>query len=999
MSVIREFKIAEITTLICEKNYLNESKLVLKNYRDKSEKFIGFLSENFINTTEKSGVLSKKVISLFEYLGNESLLKEENYKLSAISFDEINDLLNEALHELPSVKIEKQDKERFLTNKDDSILLKAKKSIKKISYKVTLNNASIKSKLKKQTFNRDQYFWNRKVELVNFVRYYITIPFINELKLILQEKDEKILTERFRLYFSLVEVYSQYLKYEENKENSEKFIESIKNTIAQQKELIMLIDKQYDEIELLSKSKLEQLIKSAEEIYPKAATIDLPNKIYGESPQNKIVKKSEKYSNKRQSQIKNFNKAISAKWISFFHLTLANLHLIQEFNFYKINLNKAIKENIESLFDQFRSELNKIITEIKNNEDGLDKVINKQRNELSESLNEKIIDELAHRIALDNPHSFIIKMEDILFKEIANLPSEILIVKNDNIDLKIRDKDFQLINPREIVEAELGSEYHSKILKYKNEVDAEVKKFSSKLIEVAQIIDYNLETAISILDNNEADTIEHAKNAAVEGIERAVSRSKNLFDKFDELKNDTIKKIDSLIKSFAAKIDELKIFENLFKLKLKVSKSKAEERVKDVIKNGVSNVKYFVPILLRKSRFLYTFTKNKLTTLGLKVGISEQKQALSVELTDFLLKTEEQIKKLPSVYQRLFSKNAIQDDRFVVGRAKEIDKIIKSYEYWKSGKKSSIVIVGEKGNGNSTLVFSALKKFTNNHKTINLEISNTIETAEQLFDLITSNLGIVNCKTESQLVAAIKNLPESSVFVIENIEGMFLRVVNGFEPIKTFSRIVTATNSKILWICTCNVYSWNYLDKVIRLSDYFQTVLRMGNISSKEIQEVILNRHAISGYDLEFLLPQNPSKKLLNLSKHEQQELLKEEFFEKLHSFANGNLRLSHLFWLRSIKELEGEKIEINSLSDMNFSFLKELNDKKLFALMAMILHDGITIEECSKIFNISRQESDMLISSMVDDGITIETVDGYKVNFLLYSVVIKLLHDKNIIH
>ena len=50
----------------------------------------------------------------------------------------------------------------------------------------------------------------------------------------------------------------------------------------------------------------------------------------------------------------------------------------------------------------------------------------------------------------------------------------------------------------------------------------------------------------------------------------------------------------------------------------------------------------------------------------------------------------------------------------------------------------------------------------------------------------------------------------------------------------------------------------------------------MGNISSKEIQEVILNRHAISGYDLEFLLPQNPSKKLLNLSKHEQQELLKE---------------------------------------------------------------------------------------------------------------------------
>ena len=123
------------------------------------------------------------------------------------------------------------------------------------------------------------------------------------------------------------------------------------------------------------------------------------------------------------------------------------------------------------------------------------------------------------------------------------------------------------------------------------------------------------------------------------------------------------------------------------------------------------------------------------------------------------------------------------------------------------------------------------------------------------------------------------------------------------------------------------------------------------------------------------------------------------EYFDKLETLAIGNIRLSQLFWLRSINEFDGEKIKINSLSDMNFSFLKELDEDKLFALMAMILHDGITIDECIEIFNLQKHEAELLISSMVDDGISIETPDGYKVNFLLYAGVIKILRDKNIIH
>ena len=126
---------------------------------------------------------------------------------------------------------------------------------------------------------------------------------------------------------------------------------------------------------------------------------------------------------------------------------------------------------------------------------------------------------------------------------------------------------------------------------------------------------------------------------------------------------------------------------------------------------------------------------------------------------------------------------------------------------------------------------------------------------------------------------------------------------------------------------------------------------------------------------------------------------MKKDFFEQLSKLSSNNIAVTLFLWLRSIIKADDEKIQISSEIEMDFSFLKALSDQKLFSLMAIILHDGLTIEEHSLIFNMNYKETKLLFATLADDGIIFIRDEIYRINFQLYKPIINLLKDKNILH
>ena len=87
------------------------------------------------------------------------------------------------------------------------------------------------------------------------------------------------------------------------------------------------------------------------------------------------------------------------------------------------------------------------------------------------------------------------------------------------------------------------------------------------------------------------------------------------------------------------------------------------------------------------------------------------------------------------------------------------------------------------------------------------------------------------------------------------------------------------------------------------------------------------------------------NKKLSKLNQEETQIFLEKQYFQVLNTLAKGNISVAFIFWLRSIKRIENNTLYINSMSDFNISFIRELKQEKLFCLYAILLHDGLELD------------------------------------------------------
>ena len=172
-------------------------------------------------------------------------------------------------------------------------------------------------------------------------------------------------------------------------------------------------------------------------------------------------------------------------------------------------------------------------------------------------------------------------------------------------------------------------------------------------------------------------------------------------------------------------------------------------------------------------------------------------------------------------------------------------------------------------------------------------------------------------------------------------------------------------------------------------------------MEDEQMVKVILKRHKISGYNLNFKpsKEEEESKSYKKIPDGKKQDFLFKQYFSDLNKFAKSNISLALLFWLRSAKEVSGDTITIGSLRDIDFSFLSSLETPKVFTLYALLIHDGLTVESFSLVNNLPEVQSRLMLYVLLDDGVIVQKNGLYKINPLLYRQIVTLLQTKNIIH
>lgn len=400
-----------------------------------------------------------------------------------------------------------------------------------------------------------------------------------------------------------------------------------------------------------------------------------------------------------------------------------------------------------------------------------------------------------------------------------------------------------------------------------------------------------------------------------------------------------------------------------------------------------------------KTNSILTSLKNKIDKFKKRIGIVDKKALISFELSEFMQESESALQELPEIYKNIYEFTPAETKLFV-NREKELKEIGNSFTNWTKNRFVACAIIGEKGCGITSMLDYFLTSIPQTD-TIRGELHKKIFTQEEYFKYFNSLLKTEGITTNKELIDFLNNTQSAKIIILENLHHMFLKKIGGFESIKMLFELISYTTKKVLWIGVLTPETWSYLNKTISISNYFTNEIFMEPLGSDNIKEIISKRSEHESLIIEFV----PKEEILKsttfekLGDEQKQAFLSEKFFKQLHKLSNGNISLAMLYWVRAIKKIDEQRIFVTEIGEIDYSFVKNLSSEALFALQALILHDGLTLSDFSIVMNESHEECRKMLMPMLEKGLLIQPHKKYNINPAIYKQLHDYLSSKNFIH
>jgi hypothetical protein len=529
---------------------------------------------------------------------------------------------------------------------------------------------------------------------------------------------------------------------------------------------------------------------------------------------------------------------------------------------------------------------------------------------------------------------------------------------------------------------------------------ASLEKFAQLSNDLHHILDFCFDNALDIIENkDDKGADQDALEILHSGFENATSKVSALFEALDMIKEDFLRPTIKMVEFYRNEIRNLHFEKNIQDIYLKVAKSRVLKRsnwVKDITTS-------FIKIHKKKSKALGLSIRTKANSI---IGIIKKKlhlvppsAAITSELSNFLNETSDIITNLPLVYKRLFELKPIDETNLFIGREHEIAMVENAYKDWQVGNYAATVVVGENGGGKSSLINYIIKTVKLKYKVTKYHVGDFYSTEQDFHKLISDVLN-TDISSDDDLQNYFIEHKSRKIIIIDGMERLFLRKVNGIACLQRFLDLVAETNQQIFWIFVSAKYAWRYLSLVYHVEDYFDHKIEIKNFTPEEIQNVIFKRNRLSGYNVKYeISDQSVGKKISKLSEEAAQAELEVRYFNRLNQFAQSNLSLALSYWLVSIKKIDGNNLLITNFTAPEFSFLQNLSKEKAKTLLAVVLHGKINTAILAIAMNISEISAKRLLTILKEDGVLTFFNGFYYLHSILYRHIVGMLEARNLIH
>jgi len=929
-----------------------------------------------------------------------------NYNFNTIA-GEFPSELDKLIETLPSKLIRKEIFEGYtISNKTNLPLF-----FKKLA--INFKHSSLKKKKKLYNFFRKifrktpldlQSYRRRRLPYKSMIHYFLGIQFQKNLSPILEELmlvKSQVLINIWEFDEALEERLQNSLQDSETPQNlSELLGEETFNELylAQEKKINELknhLDSLIEQAMILSFQDLDEAILIAD-------TPDLPSADFKTSHLKELMLKVESNYSNHLVKWENTHKTLIDDWTADVELMLLYFSVLNDFAGLHSQIGEYISNNLSLNLEALRDYINASSENIQQQTTSakeLKQVLKEERSKNASDFVDKLLAKTIHRLS-GNINRDIIAFKSKGLSLVNQISDKRGFIKNKNYERGIKTSEISWISPRDLLNFEALPHFNESIEEVEQFVHQHLEKARLKLLALGTVSDFSLESAQMMLDNKKG-AIKGSIQVVVDGYGRALSHLDEAAELMDKIKVEPLENLQIAINNYNTEVQKLKKTENVLELNMKIVKIRAIERSKKIREDAWQWIVNFIPksIAFFKQQFIKTNTQ--INEIKKKLGIITEKPQISHELSDFLKKTELSLKKLPFVYQRLYQLTPTDEDRFFVGRKQELEKLQTAYNDWQKERFITTALIGEKGSGITSLILFFLKQNEIDIPILHHEIGNKIFDRQDYYQFFAELLEQDGFKSNDEIVTFLKGQKGQRIIILENLQHVYLKKVNGFVCQKMLFDLMASTSKKVFWLASYTTHSWEYLEKTLNISSIFTKEVHLQKVDEVTIEEIIFKRNYLSGYRVDFEPPESilTSKSYLKLNDKEKQEFLKKSFFKDLTQMSNGNVSLAQLYWLRSTHGVTDDTLNIRSLRDFDVSFDKELPANYLFALHAILVHDGLTIEDYALVFKMPEYIGRNDLIPMLEKGLLMKPKEKYNINPIIFRQVVDLLRSHNFVN
>lgn len=917
--------------------------------------------------------------SIFSRINQE--LNQQRERKFSVFYESVVD---QVVEQFPALEIWQQTEDRFATVDEDSLFVtigKGSKSLARSTARGWHTGKKRMGELFGQTMDGWEP-WKQEIPLRRVIKYHLLSKKVTE--------DWLHSLMRFQLKY-ISDIENVLVNEIRNGETGsfEELADSLQEKLKTQKnDLIRKIDESVNEPE-------SEILW----ISPKVGTIERRATFYSETRLNAHAKDFEKSLSK-----------IEAQWLDVLDLLLdrnkniAHFHSLQtdvqqQCDEFLEDFHLQLEECIEYPLQQLFKKLEDAGQSIKNHDDP--RAIQSVKNDLESYVVEQLtppIEKLLHNEILSKKteHFF----ENILMQ--ANqVPQQLSFVYDLRFEKDPPSADQKQMEWRLLVVRTIREQIMSDLQPEKQDYEAFLSLLLTELEEIKDIIEVNLESAISVENVDQDDS---ASEISWEALQRLQSKVEELQAKYHE-KWDTIRAaIQEGRQNFSQSLLSLLHDGDTQALQLINAKYSVKETTKGWQDKLDSRWVRIQDRVILWGRFSWQKSKKYVKEIRKFAGFQEEQiqESQRADIATYLSETDQKLKGLPYIYRRLFNFDAQADQRFYVSLAETKTVLEKAFEQWHKAYPATVAVVGEKGSGKSTFLNLAAETQLPETKVTQIVMNETLWTEEALAVSLSKELTIADTKSIDDIITALQDKGERQVIILEGIQNCFIRNVNGYDAIEKLSYLISETKEQVFWVISCSRYAWRFLDKIENVSEYFSHILRTDTLDTPQIEKVIMNRHRASGYSLQFEADDSMlrSRAYRKLDREEEaQEYLRRNYFAKLAELSEGNASIAMIFWIRSIREFDETCFYIKPLEVTSIEMIEELSPPVLFTLATFVMHDTISDMDLSMILNLSKEESRLMLSRLHARGLLLKVNQYYSLNHLIYRQIIRVLKERNIIH